>query len=353
MKKKTLILLVLLVAVLALIKIFFLSPEKPGAGGGAQAPKQSAVTVNAIVVQSARVESKLVVSGSVIANEEAMLKPESAGKIISLTVKEGSEVQKGQLLAKLNDAALQAQLKKANVQQSLAGEKMNRLKQLLEVKGVSQDEYDVAQTTFTAASADVELIKAQIMETEIRAPFNGIIGLKNISEGNYISTADVIASIQQIDPVKIDFSVPEKYAGVIKAGDSIYIAVEGIKKNFVGKIYAFDPKIETGTRSLKVRAICNNPKKEIFPGSFAQVTLILRSANATVVPSMAVIPDLRGQKIYVVRNGKAELMMIETGSRTDTSIEVIKGLVPGDTVITAGIMSLKPGALVKIQGLKK
>jgi membrane fusion protein, multidrug efflux system len=353
MKRRTWLLIVLLVAALALIKIFFLNPKKPGAGGPPQGGKGAPVAVNVVVVQAGLVENKLTLSGNILANEEALLKPEAAGKIISLAVKEGSVVQKGQLLAKLNDASLQAQLKKAQVQLALARERTSRLKQLLEVKGVSQEEFDVAQTALNAAEADVELVKAQIDETEIRAPFAGVIGLRNVSEGSYISNNDIIASIQQIDPVKVDFSVPEKYAGQIKVGDSVRITLEGTRKTHIGKIYAYDPKIEAGTRSLKVRALCNNAAKELFPGSYAQVSLVLRTTRAAVVPSMAVIPDLRGQKAYVVKNGLAQPVSIEAGARTDSSVEVVRGLNPGDTLITSGLMSVKPGSPVKIQALKK
>lgn len=352
MKSKTLLIIIMIVAALALIKIFYLSPKKAGApqGGAKQAP---AVPVTVVIVKSAEVENKISVSGSILANEEAMLKPEMAGKIISLQVKEGTQVQKGQLIAKINDATLQAQLRKAQVQQSLATDKEQRLKQLLGIKGVSQDEYDVALSTLNASNADIDLLKAQIMETEVRAPFDGVIGLRNISEGNYISTADVIASIQQLDPIKIDFSVPEKYTAMVQVNDTVYITLEGTKKQYKAKVYAIDPKIDANTRSLRVRAICNNQKHEILPGSYAQVDLILKSENSVIVPSTAVIPDLRGQKTYLVRNGKAELIPIETGSRTDTKVEVTKGLKPGDTLVTGGIMALKPGAAVKIQGLKK
>ncbi|HWY37868.1 MAG TPA: efflux RND transporter periplasmic adaptor subunit [Bacteroidia bacterium] len=353
MKAKTIVILVVVIAVLAAIKIIFLSPKQQQ-GGQQQGNKQvPAVPVTVVIVKSATVENKITVSGNILANEEAMLKSETAGKMISLEVNEGAEVQKGQLIAKINDATLQAQLKKAKVQQKLAQEKEQRLKQLLAVKGISQDEYDVALTALNSANADIDLLNAQIMETEVRAPFNGIIGLKNISEGNYINTSDIIASIQQIDPVKTDFSVPEKYTSMVHVNDTVLITVEGTKKQYKGKVYAIDPKIDANTRSLKVRAICHNNKRDIFPGSYAQVDLILRSENSVIVPTMAVIPDLRGQKTYVVRNGKAEMITIETGSRTDATIEVTKGLKNGDTLVTGGILSLKNGSPVKIQGLKK
>lgn len=352
MKRRTWLLILLLIAALVIIKLFFLSPKKTP-GGGTGSAKQAAVAVNAVIVETRLSESKLTLSGSIIANEEALLKPEVAGKIVALYVKEGNEVQKGQLLAKLSDAGLQAQLKKAEAQQALAREREGRLKQLLELKGVSQEEYDVARTALDAASADIDVIRADIDETEIRAPFHGVIGLKSISEGNYITPNDVIASIQQLDPVKVDFSVPEKYAGKIKPGDSIFVTVEGTKKTHVGKIYAFDPKIDAATRSLKVRALCANPNKEIFPGSYGQVTLILKTEHTAVVPTMAVIPDLRGQKVYIVKNGLAQPVKIETGARTDSSMVVTKGLAPGDTLITTGLMAIRPGAPVKIQAVKK
>ena len=344
--------MIVLVIMLALIKIFFLSP-KHEQGGGAQNNKKPVALVRAVAVKSANVQNTITLSANVMANEEVNLKPEAGGKIIELLITEGSKVQKGQLLVKTNDANLQAQLKKMIVQQKLASEKEQRLKQLLSIKGVSQDEYDIALSTLNAANADVELLKAQIQDTEIRAPFDGTVGLKNISVGSYVSTSDVIASIQQLNPLKIDFTVPQKNASQVHVGDTVYVNIEGMSKQFIGKIYAFDPKIDANSRSLRVRALIDNSKNEIFPGSYAQVSLSLRSENSVVIPSMAVIPDLRGQKTYVVHNGKADLVLIETGVRTDSTVEVIKGLTSGDTVVTAGIMGLKPGMQVKIQNAKK
>ena len=347
MKNRSLIIIITLVLVLALIKIFFLTPKKEQGGpqGGKTAPT---ALVKTFTVKSSVVENAISLSATILANEEVILKPEVSGKIIELSITEGAKVQKGQLLVKTNDANLQAQLKKMIVQQKLAAEKEQRLKQLLAVKGVSQDEYDSALSALNAANADVELIKAQIQDTEIRAPFDGTIGLKNVSLGSFVNTTDVIASIQQLNPLKIDFTVPQKDASRVKVGDTILVNLEGNSKKFVGRIYAFDPKIDANSRSLKVRALIDNSKNEIFPGSYAQVSLILRSENSFTIPSMAVIPDLRGQKTYVVHGGKAELIKIETGVRTDSTIEVIKGLNEGDTIITSGIMGLKPGMQVKI-----
>ncbi|HTA62050.1 MAG TPA: efflux RND transporter periplasmic adaptor subunit [Bacteroidia bacterium] len=352
MKAKTLITISSIVVALALIKIFFLSPKQTKAAGP-QAGKGPVVTIKAVVVKTGNVENKLILSGTVLANEEAILKPEVSGKIISMQIKEGGEVEKGQLLVKINDADLQAQLAKQVALQKINEEKERDLKALLAVKGVSQEEYDLALSTVQQTKADIDLTQAQIAKTEIHAPFNGVIGLKNVSEGNNVSPTDIIASVQQLNPIKIDFSVPEKYTAVVHLNDTVLITIQGTGHTYVGKVYAIDPKIDAATRSLKIRAICENSKREIFPGSYAQVTLILKSDKSVIMPTMAVIPDLHGQKTYIVRNGKAVSVLIETGIRNDTSVEVLKGLKEGDTVATEGIMALKPNVQVKIQGHKK
>jgi membrane fusion protein (multidrug efflux system) len=351
MKPKTLIIIIATIVALVLIKIFFLSP-KQAKPVGPQGGKGQVVTIKAVVVQNGNIENKLVLSGTILANEEAVLKPEVSGKIISMRINEGAEVEKGQLLVKINDADLQAQLSKQTTIQKLNEEKERDLKTLLAVKGVSQEEYDLALSTMQQSKADMDLIQSQIAKTEIRAPFNGVIGLKNTSTGNNVSPADIIASVQQLDPVKIDFSVPEKYTADVHINDTVLITIQGTGHKYVGKIYALDPKIDETTRSLKIRAICDNKNREIFPGSYAQVTLILKSENSILMPTMAVIPDIHGQKTFVVRNGKAESVLIETGIRNDTMVEVLKGLKAGDTVATEGIMALKPGVQVKILGRK-
>ena len=351
MKPKTLIIIITIIVALVLIKIFFLSP-KQAKTVAPQAGKGPIVTIKAIVAQSGNVENKLVLSGTVLANEEAVLKPEVSGKIILMHINEGAEVEKGQLLVKINDADLQAQLAKQTAMQKINEEKERDLKALLAVKGVSQEEYDLALSTVQQSKADMDLTQAQIAKTEIRSPFNGVIGLKNVSEGNNVSPADIIASVQQLNPVKIDFSVPEKYTAVVHLNDTVLVTIQGTGKTYIGKVYAIDPKIDASTRSLKMRAICENSKREIFPGSYAQVTLILKSENSVIIPTMAVIPDLHGQKTFVVRDGKAVAIQIETGIRNDTTVEILKGLKAGDTVATEGIMALKPNVQVKIQGIK-
>jgi membrane fusion protein (multidrug efflux system) len=349
MKPKTLILLIVIIFALALIKIFFLSPknDKIGAKG-----KQQIALIRATIAKKHELDNVITSSGSLLANEEVTLNPEMSGKIISINFKEGQPVHAGQLLVKINDADLQANLVKQQAVLKINEEKEQNLKALLAIKGVSQEEYDAAQSLVQQSKADVALTQAQIAKTEIRAPFDGIIGLKNVSVGDFVSSSDIIASIQQLNPMKIDFSVPEQYSWQVHVNDTVRVRISGTGREYFGKVYAIDPKIDVATRALRVRALVENNKQELFAGSFAEVYLILRSENSVVVPSMAVISTLRGQAAYLVKNGKANLVNINIGIRTDSSVEIISGIAAGDTIATSGIMALKPGIDVKIQNLK-
>ncbi|MHB8262024.1 MAG: efflux RND transporter periplasmic adaptor subunit [Bacteroidia bacterium] len=349
MKFKTLLIIIFIVTALVLIKIFYLSPKQNKTAG--QTPPTA--LIRAVIVKQSEMNTVVTSSGSMLANEEVTLNPETAGKIISLTFKEGTEVQKGQLLVKLNDADLQATLAKQLSVQKVNEEKERDLKALLAIKGVSQEEYDLALSMVQQNKADIDYTQAQIAKTEIRAPFNGIIGFKTVSEGDFVSSADVIASIQQVNPMDIDFSIPEKYSLQVRTNDTVRVKIAGTGRTYVGKVYAIDPKIDANTRALKVRASVDNSKREIFAGSYAEVSLILRSENSVVVPSMAVIASLRGQTTYLIKNGKANLIPISVGIRTDSSVEVLTGLKVGDTIATSGIMALKQGIAVKIQNLTK
>lgn len=351
MKKRTIIIIVIIIAVLVVIKVVFLKKDDGtnGKGDNKDAQKKTAVTpVTVYIAKAENVENNLYSSGSVLANEDVDLRPETGGKVTQILFKEGSMVHKGQLLVKINDADLQAQLKKLSLNYELAKVKEDRLKQLLDIKGVSQEDYDVAANDLQTISADMEYTRALIAKTEVHAPFDGIIGLKNVSEGSFVGTTDIIASLQQIDPVKVDYSVPEKYSSQVHLNDTIMISIEGTGVKHQGKVFAFDPKIDASTRALKVRALIDNKDHKILPGSFAQVTTVLKTENSVIIPTMGVIPNLRGQSAFVVHGGKANLTPIDIGIRTDSTVEVIKGLKAGDSIVTSGIMTLKTGMPVKI-----
>lgn len=347
MKLKNIIIILIIIGALLALK-FVLFPGQSDQSNLQQIKKMPTI-VSVYVIKSEKLENILTASGTIISNEEVLLKPEIAGKIVSLPLKEGSEVSQGQLLVKINDADYQAQYKKLQLQFELADKNLKRQEELLKINGISQSDYDAAKNAASIIKADMDYLQAQITKTEIHAPFGGIIGLKNVSEGAYVSAGAVIATVLQIDPVKIDFSVSEGYTPFIKKGVKVVFKIAGLKEEFNGEIYAIEPKIDIDTRTFLVRAICPNKNKAIFPGAFADIKVLLKDIeDAVMIPTEAVIPELRGKKVYVVKGGKAKPVSIETGIRSNSKVQVLKGLQIGDTLVTTGIMSLKPDAAVKI-----
>lgn len=316
----------------------------PGKGGP---PKEMAV--NAYVVSPKSIENSILASGTLLPFEDAELHPEVSGRVIQLNLNEGAQVGKGTLLVKLYDGDLQAQLKKLKLQKEQAQKTEARIKQLLAINGVGQQEYDDVITGINNIDADMDLVQAQITKTEIRAPFNGVVGLKNISLGSYVTPTTLVATFQQIDPLKVDFTIPEKYAASTGKGETLKFDVEGFNEQFTGKIYAVEPQIDVATRSIKVRAQVQNTKAKLLPGAFAKVDLGLKNIDdALLVPTQCIIPEARNKKVIVVNKGKAEFRVVETGVRGETYIQVTKGLAVGDTIVTTALMYIKPDMGLKV-----
>lgn len=354
MKIKNIIIIIVIVGGLLALK-FYMFPSQVTGGGNAPGPqnKPSSAAITAFIVKTEKLENSIYASGTVLANEEVELKPEIAGKIVQLNIKEDAPVSKGQLLVKINDAEYQAQLKKLKVECDLAETELTRAKELLKINGISQQDADVSENKVKSLKADMDYQQSLIAKTEIRAPFDGWVGLKNVSEGAYVTTTTVIANIQQINPLKLDFSVSERYFDQVKKGDKVVFTIDGIRKNLNGEVFAIEPKIDLATRTLKIRAICPNNQGTIFPGAFAHVQLALGDIdNAMMIPTEAIIPDMQGKKIFRLKDGKADYARVETGLRTEAKIQVTDGLSVGDTIVTTGIMQLKPGMAVKITDLK-
>jgi membrane fusion protein (multidrug efflux system) len=351
MKTKTLIIIILIIGLLAFIKIeFFAGKSGPPAG---KAGVKSAVFVTGYVVHPENVNDKITASGTLLANKEVMLVPETSGKIVSINFTEGSNVAKGDLLVKINDADLQAQLKRLKLQEKLASETEARNKQLLGAGGISQEEYDNVLMQYNSTKAEIELLEAQIAKTEIHAPFNGKIGLLNVYEGSYVNQTTAIASIQQVTPLKIDFNVPEKYVSQIKNGQSFSFSIAGDTSLYTASVTAVEPRVDVNTRTLLVRAMTPNTKGTIFPGVYANIEFpIAEIKSAIMIPTQAVVPILKGQKVFVSDKGSAKEIIIKTGLRKENKIQVTEGLQVGDTVIVNGIMQLKPGVPIKITSAK-
>lgn len=291
-------------------------------------------------------------TGTLIPDEEVDLAFETSGKVVAIYFDEGTRVKKGQLMAKINDKPLQAQLLKLKAQLKLSQEREFRQRQLLERDAISQESYDQVATEMQALEADIQLLEARISETELRAPFDGSVGLRLISEGAFATTATKIVRLVKISPLKVEFSIPERYASEIKAGFPITFVLDGMPQKFTATVYAVDPKVDINTRTIVARAMYPNSNEELKPGRFASVTARLSQIENTIaVPTQAIIPEMDGERVFIVKNGKAEQKRVKLGLRTESHVQIIEGLNFGDTLLTTAILQLRHGIPIQLDTL--
>ena len=323
----------------------------PGAGKGGSGAGPS-MPVTARILQAERMDNRVTSSGNILANEEVEIRSEIQGKISRIAFKEGARVKKGDLLVKIEDAELQAKALQAQSGRKLAEDNEYRMRMQLKIEAVSQKDYDQALNELTRAKAESQLLRAQLEKTELRAPFGGVVGLKQVSEGAYVSPSTLITTLQEIDPVKVDFSIPGKYAGWVKPGQVVTFSVQGSGERHQGKVYAVDPRIDPATRTLRMRASCPNAGGRILPGAFATVDVPLESIEgALMIPTEALSADARGSKVFLYKAGKAEPRPVQAGLRTDSAVQITGGLQAGDTVITSGVVTIRPGAAVTLSAI--
>lgn len=345
------VIIILIVVFLIVYPKLDLSGSEGEAVAVAAAPAAAGpLQVNVLVTEHQPLENTVTITGSILANESVQLKPEMAGKITRISFGEGEFVQEGQPLVYINRDELEAQLERLNYTRKLNEQNEDRLRKLLEREAISQEEYEIAQNELNTNLADIKVVEAQIEKSVIRAPFSGTIGLREISEGSYVTPGDNIATLVSIDPVKVEFSVPERYANEVSVGDQIaFKRSENAEKVRTGKVYAVEPRINTETRTLTMRALSENDDRKLLPGMFVRINLVLDvNDNTILVPAQALIPEMNGYKVYVVENGKAVEKRVGTGVRTADRVEVTEGLEPGDSVLTTGILQVKNGAPVEV-----
>lgn len=305
--------------------------------------------VEAVELDYETIEDRIYSTGTIQANEVVELATEGSGIITEIYFEEGSQVEAGDLLLKINDSELQAQKQRAQFRLNLAEQREERQASLLDRGGISQDDYDATLNEVNVLKSELRLIDAQIEKTELKAPFTGILGLKYASPGAYITPSSRIASLQEVNPVKIDFSIPERYIAKIRAGITINFTVQGVDSTFIGEVYAVEPRVDTETRTLQIRALSENDGNLLYPGAFANIELILDQINdALMVPAIAIIPELNAQKVYVSNNGTVEQRIVNTGIRTSEKVQVIEGLQRGDVVLTTGLLQVRPGMEVNV-----
>jgi membrane fusion protein (multidrug efflux system) len=290
-------------------------------------------------------------TGSLLPDEEVDLAFETSGKVVGLYFEEGRKVKKGELMAKINDRPLQAQLLKLQAQQKLVQEREFRQRQLLDRDAISRESYDQVATELQSIEADLMLIEARIAETELRAPFDGSVGLRMISEGAFATTQTKIVRLVKTRPLKIEFSIPERYAGEVVPGFPISFVVDGFPEPFSANVYAIDPKVDINTRTIVVRALYPNIE-ELKPGRFASVRARLSEIeNAVSIPTEALIAEMSGEKVFIYKNGKAKEVKVQTGLRTESHIQIREGLNFGDTLLTTAILQLREDLPVQLDTL--
>lgn len=321
----------------------------------ANVSRKQVLNINAEVMKYRSLTDMTKVTGSTMPDEEVDLSFESSGKIVAIYFTEGSHVKAGDLLAKINDKPLQAQLKKLEAQIPLAKDRVYRQHTLLEKDAVSQEAYEQVATEYEKLMADIELVKANIAQTELRAPFDGIVGLRNVSEGAYASPTTIITKLTKISPLKIEFSIPERYADDIVNGTKIVFSMNsagGIMQSYPATVYAVESKVDEATRSLKVRATYPNTNEAIIPGRYTSVEITRREIkDALAIPSEALIPEMGKNIVYIYKGGVAEPIEVDLGIRTESHVQILKGLSVGDTLITSGVMQLRTGMEVSIDNL--
>ena len=324
--------------------------ELKSAGGPAgKGRQQKTLNVRAVVMGEQELTDGIFVSGSLVPDEEVSLSFETSGKITNIYFREGAFVNQGELLAKINDAPLQAELRKKEAQLKLMQDRLYRAKALLEKEAVSQEAFQEAEANLSALRAEIDGVKAQIAQTELRAPFSGVIGLRQVSTGAYATTSTAVATPTKMTPLKVEFSVPERYAGTLPPGTDLTFTAEGDLTPRSAKVYASDSRVDSETRTYTVRALYPNSDGKLVPGRYVNVNLTTRKYDRTLaVPSEAIVSEMGIDKVYKYVGGKAKAVAVKTGIRTDAQIQIIEGLNVGDTIITSGTLQLREDLPVKL-----
>ncbi len=365
-KNKNAIIIILLVLVAAVIVLYpKLKPllgsgskqGMPSAGqGGGRGPGgqggRQVLNVSGLLIQPTKLSDLYRSIGILKPDEVVELAFETSGKIVGINFTEGTRVKKGDLLAKINDRPLQAQLEKLVAQKKLIEEKEVRQRSLLTKDAISQESYDQIVTELQTNQADINLVLARIAETELRAPFDGIIGLRYVSEGSYTNPSTKIARLVKIKPIKLEFSVPERYTNQVKIGYPVSFSVDGSDKTYNASVYAIEPQVDEATGTVVIRSIYPNSNEELTAGRSATITLLLSEIdNAIAIPTEALIPEMEGETVFVYRKGKAQSIKVLTGLRTESLIQITDGLKFGDTLLTTGILQLRHNLPVVLDSL--
>lgn len=324
------------------------------AGKPAKAKEVAPLAVVGVKVAPVPFKEVIVANGTLRADEAVELQTEVNGKVAAINFAEGQQVSAGDVLVKIDDSSLQASLRRALARRDLAQVRETRLARLVAEGGVSKLEYDESRGELAVLETEIDIIRAEIRKTSIRAPFDGVVGLRFVSVGAYVAPATRIATLQNLSKLKVDFSIPERYAPFVKPGAAIKFTAAGTATTYVGEVTAIEPRIEVSTRTILLRALCSNPDGSLIPGLFARIEFsVNQSEKAILVPAIVVVSGLDERFVFVARDGKATRVKVKIGARTDTEVQILQGLAPGDILITSGVQQLRSGLPVKLTEAKK
>jgi membrane fusion protein (multidrug efflux system) len=340
---------ILLITVFTSIIVFSCKEKKE-----AKQQKNNGPTVVDVIIAAAQSVSSIIeANGTIVAREFVELHPEISGRLTYLNIPEGKRIVKGTIVARINDADLRAQMGKLKVQLDLAKTTEQRYGKLLQINGINQADYDVALSQVNSLVADINVLQAQLDKTVLRAPFTGIVGLRQISPGAYVTPGSILATIQQVDKVKVDFTVPEEYGNIIRKGDYVTVEADATnEKKQKALIIATEPQANTTTRNLLVRAQLEG--NTATPGAFVKVYVqAATDKNSVLVPASAIIPEDKDKTLVTVVNGKAKFVKVETGVRQATNVEITNGIKTGDSVVISGVLFARPDAPLKVRSVKR
>lgn len=326
---------------------------KEDATAAAKSGPPRTLRAEGFVVKAGQFESNYTTSGTLTPNEQIDVVPEVSGRVTSISFQEGSAVRKGQTLVTLSDADIRASIQKLQAQRANLRTVQSRQQELVRIGGIARQDLEATQTSVAGIDADIAFQNAQLRRLRIVAPFDGVAGLRMVSVGAIVGPGTVVTQLQQVNPLKLDFSLPAQYRSALHTGIDVRFTVTGLQDTFTASVKAVDPGAEAGTRTLRARATIPNPEKTLAPGQFARVFIPLESSSdAILVPSLAVVPTTREKKVALVRGGKVEMRTVVLGTRTEEQVEIIQGLQAGDTILTTGLMQAKPGAEVKVMKVR-
>jgi membrane fusion protein, multidrug efflux system len=326
------------------------SGQTAAKGGAAPGPGVGAVTVEAIKVATTSLPQTITAVGSLRSDESVVLRPEVAGRISAIAFQEGQRVAKGALLIRLDTAVPQAEAQQARANMVLAKNKFDRAVDLAKSNYISGQARDEAENNLKVAEAALQLSEAKLAKMDLRAPFSGIIGLRSVSVGDYVKEGADLVNLESIDPLKVDFRVPEVYMRQVQVGQSLQVQLDALPgKTFEGKVFAVNPLIDAAGRAVVIRAMVRNPDTSLRPGMFARVRLITRNAqDALVLPEQALVPQGDQQFVFRIQDGKAVRTKVDVGQRRDAMVEILTGVAKDDVVVTAGQLKLRDGAPVTV-----